>query len=433
MYSLPQWLAHCERLHVASIAMGLDRVTAVRRRLSLQFACPVVTVGGTNGKGSTCAFMEHAALQAGHRVGVYSSPHLLQFEERCRIDGHPVRAESLLPHFECVERARGNTPLTYFEFTTLAILSLMAESGLDLAILEVGLGGRLDAVNVINADCAVITSIDLDHTDLLGPDRESIGREKAGIMRPGQSVIVSDPNPPGCIEAHARQLGADLRALGRDFRFDAGPSSWSWQGQHSALPALPLPALRGENQLFNAAGALAALEALEERLPMTRDAVVKALAKVALPGRFQVIDGAPTCILDVAHNAHGTAALARNLAKHLRPHQKVRAVFGAMADKDIVGMLEAVDPCVSHWYFTDLPTPRAATAHALHRTWATLPHRHAGSASACTAVRQAIASALACAQESDVILIFGSFLTVGPALEQLTPGEPSGLALSATP
>lgn len=423
MPTLSDWLAHCERIHPAGIALGLERVAAVRQRLSLDFTCPVVTVGGTNGKGSTCAFIEQAALHAGHRVGVYASPHLLRFEERCRIAGHPVTAQLLLPHFERVERARVATPLTYFEFTTLAILSLLAASALDLVVLEVGLGGRLDAVNVIDADCAVITCIGLDHMDLLGPDRESIGREKAAIMRPGRPAIVADPSPPRSIETHALRIGADLRMLGRDFEFHAHPASWDWYGRGSNLPGLPMPSLAGEHQYLNAAAALAALEAIAGRLPVSHEAVGHGLSSVTLPGRFQVIAGEPTWILDVAHNPHGAAALARQLATHVRPHHVVHAIFGAMADKDIAGILKVLDPIVNRWYFTDLPLPRAATAEALQQTWAGMPNRHAASACRSPGVAQAIDAALAATRKHDVLVVMGSFFTVGPALQQLSAAQ----------
>ena len=262
MNTLADWLAHAERLHSQSIALGLERVQAVAQRLALRFDCPVVTVAGTNGKGSTCAMLESILRHAGFRTGVYSSPHLVHFEERLRIAGEPVAAETLVPHFAAVEGARGDTPLTYFEFTTLAILRCMAGAGLEVAILEVGLGGRLDAVNIVDADCAVITSIDLDHMDFLGPDRESIGHEKAGVMRPGRPAIVSDPAPPASVIAHARAIGADLWRIGHEFNVSGDRQQWAWRGPSRRYGGLAYPALRGANQLVNAAGVLAALEAL---------------------------------------------------------------------------------------------------------------------------------------------------------------------------
>ena len=242
MNSLDHWLEHCERLHPHNIEMGLDRVRTVLERMAFHLDCPVITVAGTNGKGSTCAMLEACLLQAGYRTGVYTSPHLVHFQERCRVHGETVQPDALLPHFERVEQARqGAAPqdavsLTYFEFTTLAILSLMGASNLEVAILEVGLGGRLDAVNVIDADCAVITSIDLDHMEWLGTDRESIGREKAGIMRTGRPVIVSDPMPPQSVLDHGLEIGADVWTFGRDFNFTGDKQQWGWAGRGRRRP-----------------------------------------------------------------------------------------------------------------------------------------------------------------------------------------------------
>jgi dihydrofolate synthase/folylpolyglutamate synthase len=280
MQTLQDWLAHAERLHPKAIAMGLDRVRAVAGRMQLAFTCPVVTVAGTNGKGSTCAMLESIAQQAGWRTGVYTSPHLVHFEERCRIRGEAVAPEALVPHFAKVEQARQDVELTYFEFTTLAILSLLASAELDLVVLEVGLGGRLDAVNVIDADVAVITSIDLDHQEFLGPDREAIGREKAGILRVGRPAIVSDPVPPKSVIEAAESLGADLWLHGRDFNYSGDKQQWSWAGRGRRYAGLGYPALRGANQLLNASGVLAALTALRDRLPVTAQAVRNGLAMV---------------------------------------------------------------------------------------------------------------------------------------------------------
>src|SRR5688572_7867758 len=294
METLNDWLARAEQLHPKNIELGLDRAKEMAARMGLRFDCPVITVAGTNGKGSTCAMLEAIALQAGYRPGVYTSPHLVHFEERCRIHGEIVKPKDLVPHFERVEAAREGVTLTYFEFTTLAIMSLMAASKLDLAILEVGLGGRLDAVNIVDADCAVITSIDLDHMDYLGPDRESIGYEKAGIMRTGRPAIVSDPVAPQSVLDRAVEIGADLWTLGRDFNFSGDKQQWAWAGRGRRYSGLAYPALRGANQLINASGALAALEALRQRIPVTAQAVRNGLAMVELPGRFQIVPGQPT-------------------------------------------------------------------------------------------------------------------------------------------
>jgi dihydrofolate synthase/folylpolyglutamate synthase len=420
MTSLQQWLDHCERLHPKTIALGLERVEAVRARMNLSFACPVVTVAGTNGKGSTCAMLEAIALQAGYRTGVYTSPHLVHFEERCRIAGEIVQADALVPHFERVEAAREGVALTYFEFTTLAILSLMAASGLELAILEVGLGGRLDAVNAIDTDCAIITSIDLDHTEFLGNDRESIGREKAGILRAGRPAIVSDPVPPASVVQHAQALGADLWLPGRDFNFTGDKQQWAWAGRGRRYSGLAYPALRGANQLLNASGVLAAFEALRGTLPVTAQAIRNGLALVELPGRFQIVPGQPTLVLDVAHNPHSVAALAANLDA-MGFYPATHAVFGAMGDKDLAPMLAKIAPLVDRWYFTDLPTPRAATAHELLARWQALPGQRAVPASTHADPEAALAAAQAVADPTDRILVFGSFYTVGGVLKRGVP------------
>ena len=420
MKTLQEWLAHCERLHPVAIDMGLDRVRAVADRLGLGFACPVITVAGTNGKGSTCAMLEAILLQAGYRTGVYTSPHLVDFEERCRLLGESASAQVLAGAFERVEAVRGETSLTYFEFSTLAILLLMAEAGLDVVILEVGLGGRLDAVNIVDADCAVITSIDLDHTALLGPDRESIGREKAGIMRAGRTVVVSDPVPPQSVIDHAANLGADLWCFGRDFNFSGDKLQWGWAGRGRRYSGLAYPALRGANQLVNASGVLAALEALRNRIPVTAQAIRNGLAMVELPGRFQIIPGQPVLVLDVAHNPHSVAALAENLDA-MGFYPTTHAVFGAMADKDLAPMLQRVAPLVDRWYFTDLPLPRAATAEALQLAWQT-SHRRADTASSVHAdPLLALQAAIAAADPADRIVVFGSFHTVGGVLKDGIP------------
>ena len=475
-HTLQQWLDYCEQLHPKTIAMGLERVAEVARRLDLRFDCPVITVAGTNGKGSTCAMIEAVAQESGYRTGVYSSPHIVHFEERCRIRGEPVAADALLEHFAAVEQARtaggGAVELTYFEFTTLAILRLMSRAGLDLAVLEVGLGGRLDATNVIDADCAVITSVDVDHVEFLGSDREAIGREKAGIMRPGRPVVVSDPVPPDSVMAHAHEIGAELWRFGSDFNYSGDQQQWAWAGRGRRYAGLAYPSLRGANQLINASGALAALNALRDRVPITAQAVRVGLSHVELPGRFQVIAGQPTLILDVAHNPHAVSALAANLDAMGSHFQATHAVVGAMADKDLPQMLARIAPQIDCWYFADLPTPRAASAqdlkqvlHALQTGQhgkdlldAALPRRRVqkttaqpGQGSAHLVVsrtrggvaashgaapedveeevpvslhaspEEALTAALEAARPADRIVVFGSFYTVGGVLENGLP------------
>ena len=430
--TLSDWLAHCERLHPKTIDLTLERVETVRARLGIAFQCPVVVVAGTNGKGSTCAMLEAIALQAGYRTGLYTSPHLVHFEERCRVSGETVSPDDLLPHFEAVDAAREGATLTYFEFTTLAILRHLASLPLDVAILEIGLGGRLDAVNTIDSDCAVITSVDLDHMEFLGPDRESIGREKAGVMRPGRPVVVSDPVPPQSVLERAADIGADLWRFGRDFNYagqqgaGGGWQQWSWAGRSTRYNGLAYPALRGANQLLNASGVLAVFEALRSRLPVSAQAVRNGLALVELPGRFQIVPGQPTLVLDVAHNPHAIATLAQNL-EQMGFYPRTHAVMGAMRDKDLPVMIERLRPIVDHWHFCDLPTARAASAETLLNLWrAPRPAGAPSAAPGATATThpspaEALAAAVASADPADRIIVFGSFFTVGGVLQDGLP------------
>jgi dihydrofolate synthase/folylpolyglutamate synthase len=422
--TLDEWLAYCEQLHPKNIDMGLDRVKVVADRMGIRFSCPVITVAGTNGKGSTCAMLESILLQAGYRTGVYTSPHLVDFEERLRLRGESIDAINLVAAFADVERARcqndAEVSLTYFEFSTLAILNVMTHSALDVAILEVGLGGRLDAVNIIDPDCAVITSIDLDHMEFLGPDRERIGLEKAGIMRTGRPVVVSDPMPPQSVLDHAIEIDADLWRFGHDFNVSGDKQQWSWAGRGRRYSGLAYPALRGANQLVNAAGVLAALTALRDRLPVTAQAVRNGLAFVELAGRFQVIPGQPTLVLDVAHNPHSVAALAANLDA-MGYFPTTHAVFGAMADKDLALMLDKVGPLIDKWYFTDLPTPRAASAAGLLEKWQAKNTRKDATASVHPDPGQALQVAIGAADPTDRIVVFGSFYTVGGILKDGVP------------
>ena len=420
MKTLQEWLDFCERLHPVTIDMGLERVREVADRLALRFSCPVITVAGTNGKGSTCAMLEAILLEAGYRTGVYTSPHLVHFEERCRLSGQSASSEALAEAFAAVDAARGEVSLTYFEFSTLAILWLMARANLDAVILEVGLGGRLDAVNIVDADCAVITSIDLDHMAILGHDRETIGREKAGIMRAGRPVVVSDPVPPQSVVDHAQALGADLWRFGRDFNFSGDKQQWSWAGRGRRYSGMAYPALRGANQLVNASGVLAALDALRSRIPVTAQAVRNGLAMVELPGRFQIVPGQPVLVLDVAHNPHSVAALAENLDA-MGFYPTTHAVLGAMADKDLQPMLARMGPLVDRWYFTDLPLPRAAAATDLQQAWQAYNTRKDVVASVHPDPQSALQAAVAAADPADRIIVFGSFYTVGGVLKDGVP------------
>ncbi len=427
MKTLEDWLAHCERLHPQTIELGLDRVRAVWQRMGVTLQAAVFTVAGTNGKGSTCAMLEAILLEAGFRTGVYTSPHLVRFEERCRVRGEPANASDLIAGFEAVESARGDISLTYFEFTTLAILHTLARAGLDAVVLEVGLGGRLDAVNIIDTDCAIITSVDIDHTALLGHTREAIGAEKAGILRTGRPAIISDPVPPQSVIDRATEIGADLWLLGRDYNYSGDKQQWAWAGRGRRYAGLAYPALRGANQLINASGVLAALEALRQRLPVTAQAVRNGLALVELPGRFQVVPGQPALVLDVAHNPHAVAALALNLDA-MGFYPTTHAVFGAMADKDVAPMLQRMDPLVDRWYFTDLPTARAAHGASLQAAWQAVTQRKDAASAVFGHPLDALRVAEAQALPTDRIVVFGSFYTVGGVLEHGIPRLHAGRA-----
>jgi dihydrofolate synthase/folylpolyglutamate synthase len=414
--NLPDWLATLEARHAEiEINLGLDRVRAVKDKLGLRFDCPVIMVAGTNGKGSTCAMLESVLLRAGYKVGLYSKPHFLDFNERARLVGELASDEALVASFNAVEAVRGDVPLTYFEFTTLAIMHLLAGAGLDVVILEVGLGGRLDAVNVIDADVAIVTSIDIDHTDYLGSTREQIGFEKAGIFRPGKVAICSDPVPPASLIAHAEAIGADLWLLGRDFNYAGDKQQWNYGGRGQRRNSLAYPSLRGANQLLNASAALAALEALKLELPVGAQEVRTGLVTVELPGRFQVVPGRPSVILDVAHNPHAAAALGQNLG-NMGFHPYTYAVFGIMQDKDIDGVIQAMGEQVDHWCLCGLPSARAADpaelAAKIRQVQAGQSDPDQRSAIIFPDPAQAFANAISRAAENDRIVVFGSFLTV---------------------
>ena len=415
--TLSDWLQQLELRHPKTIDMGLERVAEVASRLQIRFDCPVILVGGTNGKGSTCAMLESILLQAGYRIGQSTSPHLLAFNERARIDGQSATDEALVAMFAQVEVARGDISLSYFEFTTLAILQLFALEKLDVVILEVGLGGRLDAMNIVDADVAIVTSIDIDHAEYLGSTREAIGFEKAGIFRAGRAAICSDPMPPRSLIDHAEAIGADLWLLGRDFNYMGDKLQWNYGGREQRRNALGYPSLRGANQLLNASAALAALEVLRLRLPVGAQEVRTGLVLVDLPGRFQVLPGRPAVILDVAHNPHAAATLSQNLG-NMGFHPYTYAVFGAMRDKDIDGIIAQLKGQIDHWCLTDLPLSRAASAHHIREKLQAAGIVASDNADAeCTihcfdSPENAFANAMERAGENDRIVVFGSFLTV---------------------
>ncbi|MBE0623432.1 MAG: bifunctional tetrahydrofolate synthase/dihydrofolate synthase [Burkholderiales bacterium] len=409
---LAGWLAYIEQQHPQSIALGLERVARVRDALGLAPTVPVITVAGTNGKGSTCAMLEAILGAAGYRVGLYTSPHLLRYNERVRIGGREADDEALVSAFARVEAARtgtgANIPLTYFEFGTLAAVDLFLRNAVDVMVLEVGLGGRLDAVNAFDADCAIVTSIGMDHMDYLGATLEAIGHEKAGIMRAGKPAVLADPAVPASVLAHGQAIGARLQRSGQEFGCDREAEVWSFWGPAGSKTGLPYPALRGRMQLQNAGAALAALETLGERLPVSLRDVVRGLAGVELRGRFQLLPGRPALILDVGHNPQAAAVLCENLSD-MRPCSGTLAVFGMLRDKDIAGVAGLLAGHIDRWFVCTLPPPRGAQASELAQVL-----REAGVAAVSEFENPALAYAAARsgAAENDRIIVFGSFHTV---------------------
>jgi len=412
--SLADWLARLEQLHPSTIELGLDRVQRVKNALGLAPAFPLIMVGGTNGKGSTCAFLEAILGAAGYKTGLYTSPHLLRYNGRVRIAGAEASDAELVAAFEKIDAARGDTSLTYFEFGTLGAMLQFIDAEVDVAILEVGLGGRLDAVNVFDADAAIVTSVDLDHMDYLGDTRELIGFEKAGIYRADRPAICADPAPPASLQAHARHIGTDLRCVDRDFSAQREGDRWTFRGRETLWPALPLPAMEGAYQLRNAAAALAALEAVRDRLPVSETAIRQGLAAARVPGRFQRIARAPDVILDVAHNPEAARALAATL--HEQPAAgRTLAVVGMLADKDAAGVFAALSGEIDAWWVCTPESPRACDAVAL----AAILRMQVSHApiSVQPDVNAALAEARGAAGEGDRILVFGSFYTVAAVLD----------------
>jgi dihydrofolate synthase/folylpolyglutamate synthase len=424
--TLQEWLRWQEQLHPRTIDLGLERVSAVADRLQLrQFRCPVITVGGTNGKGSCVALLESILSAADYRVATFTSPHLVRYNERIRLAGREVTDGELIEAFERVDQARGDSSLTFFEFNTLAALMLFQQERFDVVVLEVGLGGRLDAVNIVDADVAVLTSIGLDHCDWLGSTLEEIGREKAGIFRSGRPAVLGDRAMPRSVYDAAQASGAQLRVPGVDYRYSIEGSVWHWQGRGQAFAGLPRPNLPGRQQIGNAASALAALAELQERLPLSLHQVADGLRQVRLPGRFQVVRGNPEWILDVAHNPAASAVLAQNLREHPRSGLTL-AIVGLLADKDAAGVVGPLLPEVDTWIATSLAGTRGATAAELkQRCGESARHWHE-----VTSVAEACELASRLASPADRIVVFGSFHAVGPAIEWLARRRGSSAILA---
>ena len=420
---LSQWLEYIQRQHPESIELGLDRVREVATRLGLgRPAAQVITVAGTNGKGSTVAFIEAIARAGGWKVGAYTSPHLLRYNERVRIEAEEVADDALVAAFAVVEAARVDTPLTYFEFGTLAALWLFQRASLDLVVLEVGLGGRLDAVNLVDADVAVVTTVDIDHTGWLGSDRESIGREKAGIARAWKPLVLGEVDPPSSVLRHAYAIGANAIRLGSDFFHEpVDAAHWRWREVGAEL-RLPAPRLAAPPQRANASTAIAALRALPRALPEA--AFAQGVATATLPGRLQCLqrDGVEI-VLDVAHNPQAARELAAWLRR--RPPAPTVAVFAALADKDAAAMVQALDGQVGHWYLAGLEQAGRGqdVEHLVARLDGTVAGVATGVSSGDARVADALARAIAAASPAGRVLVFGSFHTVAEALQALRSGH----------
>ncbi|MGC2165042.1 MAG: bifunctional tetrahydrofolate synthase/dihydrofolate synthase [Gallionella sp.] len=411
--TLANWLTHLESLHPKSISMGLERVETIKQRLNLNPQFPIVVVGGTNGKGSVCAMLESIFHAAGFRVGCYTSPHLLRYNERVRVARMEVSDEDLCAAFEDIEKVRGDIRLTYFEYGTLAAMQCFISSKVEVAILEVGLGGRLDAVNVFDGDCVVVTNVDIDHTDYLGTTREQIAHEKAGIFRKGRVCIFADFDVPIAIAEQASKIGAELWRIGSEFSFKYDLEQWDYHSKTNRRNALPHPALRGTYQLNNASAVLAVLDTLHAKLPVAMGAVRRGLAEVQLSGRFQLIPGKPALIMDVAHNPHAARSLAQNLSR-MPPCQKTFAVFAMLKDKDIAGVAAAMNLHVDSWLLASIGAKRGATSGELEKI---LEHtRVAGEITVHANVADALRFAYKAAGENDRIIAFGSFYTVADVM-----------------
>jgi dihydrofolate synthase/folylpolyglutamate synthase len=432
---LAEWLAFGDSLNARSIDLGLERVQAVREALGLHPGFVILTVAGTNGKGSTCALLASLLRAGGYRTGVYTSPHLVRFNERVCIDGVPASDADLSAAFARVDAARGAVPLTLFEFSTLAAMCVFEHAGLDAVVLEVGLGGRLDAVNVFDADVAIVTSIGIDHVDYLGHTREAIGREKAGIFRSGRPAISADPDPPATLAEEAQRVGARLLQAGRDYRIDVDDNHWSVMlGPSGAAPARlgpwPLPALVGAVQVRNAAACLMALHALSARLPLTAAQCRAGLQQVRVAGRFQRIRGEALqaagveVLLDVAHNPDAAQHLAATLAAHPVPGRCL-AVFAMLRDKDIAGTARALADCVDVWFVGGIDERRGASSDEVAAALdgaldiGQLTPQPRSTVRRCVDPLHAFEQALAAARRGDRVLVFGSFATVGAVLAHL--------------
>ena len=412
--TLNDWLGYIESIHPSSIDLTLDRIRVVIDRLDIKISAPVITVGGTNGKGSTCAILESIYKTAGYKVGCYTSPHFLAFNERIKIQGIEVSDELICEAFEKIESAREGVSLTYFEYGTLAAMMIFSETCIDIIILEVGLGGRLDAVNVFDSDCAIVTTVDLDHMDYLGHTREAIGFEKAGIYRSHKPAICGDLNPPQSLIEYCESIQAPLKLIGQHFGYELHHDSFDFLIESSFVMNLPLPKLQGTFQLNNATSALMAIKILDDKLPLNESAIQKGITSTLLPGRFEEVQTNPSLVFDVAHNPQAALSLSDNLKAHAIQGKTV-AVFSILKDKDISGVIKALIHDIDHWYIAQIEHERAADVDTISVAIKNI--NPVSLVKSCKNITEAYQFACKEVASNDRIIIFGSFFTVADIMK----------------
>ena len=412
--NLTDWLGYIESIHPSTIDLTLERIKIVIERLNLDISFPILTVGGTNGKGSTCSILESIYKEAGYKVACYTSPHFLNFNERIKIQALAVSDEVICEAFSRIESAREGVTLTYFEYGTIAAMIIFSEAHVDVAILEVGLGGRLDAVNVFDADCAIVTTVDLDHMDYLGHTREAIGFEKAGIYRTEKTSICGDFDPPQSLIKHAELIHADLKIIGKDFGYEAHHDSFDFLIDSTFVMNLPLPKLQGDFQLANATNALMAVKAMEDKLPLTEISIQKGITLTLLPGRFQEVKKMPSLIFDVAHNPQAARSLSHNLKTHVVPGKTI-AVFSILKDKDIFGVINVLNLDIDDWFIAEIQNERAASIETISNTIQKInPSAHIETFKN---IQEAYQFASKEVTRNDRIIVFGSFFTVADIMK----------------
>ena len=412
--NLTDWLGYIESIHPSTIDLTLERIKIVIERLNLDISFPILTVGGTNGKGSTCSILESIYREAGYKVACYTSPHFLNFNERIKIQALAVSDEVICEAFSRIESAREDVTLTYFEYGTIAAMIIFSEAHVDVAILEVGLGGRLDAVNVFDADCAIVTTVDLDHMDYLGHTREAIGFEKAGIYRTEKTSICGDFDPPQSLIKHAELIHADLKIIGKDFGYEAHHDSFDFLIDSTFVMNLPLPKLQGDFQLANATNALMAVKAMEDKLPLTEISIQKGITLTLLPGRFQEVKKMPSLILDVAHNPQAARSLSHNLKTHVVPGKTI-AVFSILKDKDIFGVINVLNLDIDDWFIAEIQNERAASIENISNTIQKI--NLSAHIEAFKNIQEAYQFASKEVRRNDRIIVFGSFFTVADIMK----------------